>query len=101
MREHVQSLIEDEQKHIQVLERRLTEHRRFVNLLCAKGGVPPLYADAEAETTRVVNPVRADEYYGQPLAKALRTVLERRRTASSGPASVAEFTVRWLWRMQV
>ena len=76
-------------KVIEEAERRLAEQKRVVNGLCESAGKPVLYKDIDKATVNLGN-IRSDSFYGQPLAAAIRVILEMRRAASNGPATVRE-----------
>src|SRR5262245_35595599 len=61
----------------------------MVNSLCGMIGQPAFYAVAEQATAESAGIV-GGEFYGQPLATVVRKILEKRRIAQQGPASVAE-----------
>jgi|GEM_PF-841677 len=89
MSEHVSQTIQMIHGQIRDLERDLSEKKRMVNYLCGLAGQPPLYPESSLETSGI-RPIRSDEYYGQPLATAMRMVLERRQAGNLGPANVGE-----------
>lgn len=89
MSEHLHLSIADFQAQITADEKRLADDKRLVNRLCGKAGIPALYQDAELESS-VSSGIRADEFYGRPLATVMREVLQKRRAANAGPASVQE-----------
>ncbi|MEE8548504.1 MAG: hypothetical protein V3S74_03420 [Alphaproteobacteria bacterium] len=77
-------------KDVGDLERSLLEKKRFANQLCEYAGRPALYADTEASETVSVGSIRPDQFYGQPLATAIRGYLEMRQTSRLGAAQVRE-----------
>src|SRR5690242_16828271 len=85
--DHVERTIEMVQAQISDLEQQLSEKKKIVNSLCGLAGRPPIY---EEEPSRGLTAIRSDEFYGKPLATAVREVLERRKLANLGAASVAE-----------
>src|SRR5690349_12766590 len=90
MSEHVTQTIALVQQEIDSLTQQLAEKKRMVNGLCNLIKQPPMYADADLIPSSGMGPTRADEYYGQPLATAIRMILERRQLAKLGPATVNE-----------
>lgn len=88
MSEHVTQTISMIQCQVNDLERQLIEKKRMVNGLCGLINQAPIYPDAALSPHAGLGPPRDDEYYGQPLAKALRMILERRQLANLGPATV-------------
>jgi hypothetical protein len=87
--EHLQLSIADLQAQITADEQRLADDKRLVNRLCEKAGVPALYQIAESETA-ITAGIRADEFYGRPLATVIREVLQKRRAVNAGPAAVQD-----------
>ena len=59
-------------------------------MLYKLGGAEARYADVEVEESRGTSKIAADEFYGQPLATAVRKILTMRRQGGNGPATVAE-----------
>ncbi len=57
-----------------------------VNTLCTVIGRPPAYAIEEAAAATPTN-IRSDQFYGQPLASAVRTILEMRKQRGLGAAA--------------
>ncbi len=77
---------------IQEHETEIIKHKQFVNQVCAFEGRPPHFNDAELEpenTGRGIA-IRRGEFYGKPLATAVRSYLNRRDKAGLGPATVDE-----------
>lgn len=70
-------------------ETALRKKKESVNTLCAVDNRPAAYVLTDAEAT-VPLKIRPDQFYGQPLASAVRTVLEIRRAQNLGAASVNE-----------
>lgn len=73
------------QSHLQKQEDEVRSTKRLINQLCQRGGDPILYPDAEGETASPTS-LRRDQFYGLPLAAAIRKYLELRR--NMGPATV-------------
>jgi len=88
MSEHVEKTIEIFQAQIHGLESDLTEKKRLVNQLCAAIGQQPIYANVDSVSG--ARALRPDEFYGQPLATAIRMVMERRRAMGLGSGSVTD-----------
>jgi hypothetical protein len=89
MTDAVRNTIELVQADIRVLEGQLTEKRKMANSLCAMIGQPPLYEVAETATAESAG-ITSGEFYGQPLAAVVRKILEKRKSANQGPATVAQ-----------
>ncbi|MDR3483697.1 MAG: hypothetical protein P4M05_02155 [Bradyrhizobium sp.] len=60
--------------------------KEMVNTLCTVIGRAPAYAIAEAAMA-VPTSIRSDQFYGQPLASAVRTILEMRKQRGLGAAT--------------
>ncbi len=72
-------------------ERAASKTKMAINALCDAIDQPPMYAeDAEDGNDGVSLSIRSDQFYGQPLAAAIRTILEMRRKQERGPATVNE-----------
>lgn len=74
---------------IEAAEEKIAEQKRVVNGLCLSAGRPIMYADIERKSGDLIF-IRTDEFYGQPLATAMRSVLEKKRAGGNGPATVRE-----------
>lgn len=89
--EHVQKTINDLQEKIREKEDEVLKSKITVNNLLRLFNLPAVYSElGEPRETPAVGPVRRDEYFGQPLATVVRSILMRRRAANLGPASVNE-----------
>jgi len=80
------------QAKLKQIEREAAKVRSAINLTCEIHGRPPLYAsedDGDGGDSIGLS-IRSDQFYGQPLAAAIRTVLEMRKKLNSGPATVNE-----------
>src|SRR5262245_56963855 len=72
-------------------ERAVQETKRAINAICLAGGEPTRYGDSDFEESSGPSlSIRSDQFYGQPLAASIRTILEMRRALKQGPASVNE-----------
>jgi hypothetical protein len=91
MSEHIQRTIADLQQHLTELEAEGIDLKKTINSLCRRIHQAPIYPDAELERSHsIVGPMRGDEYYGKALASVVRWVLEARKAANLGPATVNE-----------
>jgi hypothetical protein len=63
--------------------------KETVNTLCGVEGRPPAYVLTDAADS-IPTKIRSDQFYGQPLASAVRTILEMRRAQDLGAATVNE-----------
>jgi hypothetical protein len=68
------------------LEAQIREKKTTVNTLCAVAGRENMYALGEPEQA-VPGRIRADQFYGQPLASAVRAILEMRKQQNLGAAT--------------
>jgi hypothetical protein len=90
MSKTVEDAIREFQAEIEADERRLREKKGTVNTLCGVIGRPPIYS-IESEGQRPIGgPIRPDQFYGRPLATAVRDILVMRQAANQGAASVNE-----------
>jgi len=88
--EHIDKTIEELRMKITEKEIELAEMKKTVNQLCKLAQHSPIYtneAEPEKTTTRLL---RGDEYYMQPIARVIGWILERRKMAGVGPATVKE-----------
>ena len=69
------------------LERQATAKKRTVNDLCRVLGRPVMFEDTEAATGFSTRP---DEYYGRPAPEVIRSILEKRKQANLGAATIGE-----------
>lgn len=70
-------------------EAALRKKKETVNTLCGAVGRPPAYA-LESASSVVPTQIRSDQFYGQPLAGSVRTILEMRRAQNLGAATIKE-----------
>jgi hypothetical protein len=68
------------------LEAQIREKKTTVNTLCAVAGRDNMYALDEPEQA-VPSKIRPDQFYGQPLASAVRVILEMRKQQNLGAAT--------------
>jgi len=68
------------------LEAQIREKKTTVNTLCGVAGRDKMYALDEPEQA-VPSKIRPDQFYGQPLASAVRTILEMRKQQNLGAAT--------------
>ncbi|MGX9572540.1 hypothetical protein [Mesorhizobium sp. f-mel] len=82
----IQRLVAD----IDEVEATLLNKKRMVNQLCDYAGRPHMYADAQLIVGAGAGLIRPDQFYGQPLASAIRFYLEMRFARGQGAATVRE-----------
>jgi hypothetical protein len=91
MSDPIQLAITKLQAKLQEHERAASKTKMAINALCEASDLPPMYADADEERRDAVSlSIRSDQFYGQPLAAAIRIILEMRRKQDRGPATVNE-----------
>jgi hypothetical protein len=76
------------QDEIRKQEAKTAEDKRFANKLCERLRIPPAYVITDQQENSVPLSIQADQFYGQPLAGAIRTILEMRRALKQGPAGL-------------
>lgn len=74
---------------ITAMESAIRDKKKTVNTLCGVDGREDMYVLDKAEDA-VPTRVRPDQFYGQPLATAVRTILEMRKAQNLGAASAKE-----------
>jgi hypothetical protein len=90
MSEHIERTIQDLQVKLQTQEQDVIETKRMINSLRGFLNQPPLFTEDQLGTKPSLGGIRADTFYGQPLATAVRMYLEMRRATGQGPATVAD-----------
>jgi hypothetical protein len=85
----VDQVINDLATEITADEAALRKKKETVNTLCGAVGRPPAYTVESAAGT-VPTQIRSDQFYGQPLAGSVRTILEMRRAQNLGAATNRE-----------
>jgi len=71
-------------------EEKVVETKRLINALADAAGRPPVFHDADLAPKASMGSIQPDTFYGQPLNTSIRTVLEMRKAAGLGPASVRD-----------
>jgi hypothetical protein len=71
------------------LEADIRDKKNTVNTLCGVAGRDPMYT-LDAPEAAVPSRIRPDQFYGQALATAVRTILEMRKAQNLGAATVKE-----------
>ena len=82
--------IETLQADLREQEETVARTKKLINDLCERAGEAPLHPDATLAASSGIAAIRADEFYGQPLATAVRRILEIRKTGGFGPAAVTD-----------
>lgn len=89
MSKTVDQVISELAAEITADEASLRKKKETVNTLCGAVGRPPAYA-LEITATALPTQIRSDQFYGQPLAASVRTILEMRRAQNLGAATNRE-----------
>ena len=90
MSEHIRKTVADLAEDVRLKESEVSSLKKLINQLCDKAGMDHLYSGAEAESASKSSVLRSDQFYGQPLATAVRAILEMRKAAGKGAATVNE-----------
>ena len=89
MSEHIRRTIEELQLELRKQEADVADTKQIINKLCVRAGMPPMYAETDPSASSSIQlSIQSDQFYGQPLAANIRTILEMRRASKQGPASV-------------
>jgi hypothetical protein len=80
MSQRLRSAIEELLEDLKQQQEELAETKKTINALCKRLGDAPMFADVAPEHISS-GQVRADQYYGKPLATAAQEYLERRHQA--------------------
>ncbi|MGY3532599.1 hypothetical protein [Bradyrhizobium sp. USDA 4452] len=74
---------------ITAMEGTIRDKKKTVNTLCGVAGREDMYV-LDAPETALPTRIRSDQFYGQALATAVRTILEMRKQQNLGAATVKE-----------
>lgn len=77
------------QKDILDKESEINSAKKTVNLLCGYAGIPSMYQVADMERSADISTLRRDQFYGVPLASAVKDYLRMRGDPKSGGAGAA------------
>lgn len=86
MAKTLEQAINELSAEISELEAGIRKKKESVNTLCEIDGRAPLYVVADSDTA-LPTQIRSDQFYGQPLASAVRTILEMRKQQNLGAAT--------------
>ncbi|MFN0115619.1 MAG: hypothetical protein ACKVPY_13175 [Paracoccaceae bacterium] len=67
----------------------IAARKKMVNVLCGYAGVPPLYQVTEVERSLDVSQLRRDQFFGVPLASAVKEFLKMRGDPKAGGMGAA------------
>jgi len=87
---HIEQTIETLAQEVAEREKEIKDTQRVINSLCRKIGKPDRYVIEDASQEVAVSNLRGDEFYGQPLAKVVRTILLGSKASGAGAMSVPE-----------
>lgn len=90
MSDHIDKTIAELQLTLARQEQEVIKTKQLINLLCGHAGRQPIYASADLESDSNTVAIASDEFYGQPLATAMRKILEKRKASGNGPATPRE-----------
>ncbi len=88
--DHVLRTVEDLQAKLRKQEQEVIDTKKTINSLLRMVGREPIFTEGQLAPELSLGGIKADTFYGQPLATAVRKYLEMRRASSQGPASVSE-----------
>ena len=86
---HTEQTIADLESRLQELDTESRKIKTLINGLCDLMGLPLKYQDIQ-EKANASNALRADEYYGRPLATVVTEVLNKRDDQGLGAATLDE-----------
>ena len=94
MSDHILKTLEDAKDELRKHEEAVINTKRFINQLCAFGGMPQEYKDEELQATTsgigVGIVIRRNAFFGRPLATCVREYLEMRKDKPVKEATLAE-----------
>jgi len=90
MADHIEKTIADLQSRLKEQEEVVNKTKVMINQLCEIMGKRPLYSELEFETSSQSQHIASDQFYGQPLTKSIRAILEMRKAVGNGPSTPKE-----------
>lgn len=90
MSDHVNKTVEMLKGQIQEETEQTYQKKKMVNSLLELEGLPSIYQDIDSTAGECSLSFRSDRFYLQPLATAVRDILEARRASNLGSASIDE-----------
>jgi hypothetical protein len=90
--DHIKKTIDDLKGKIAEYEREIVKKKKGINTILESFDRQPIYGDLESSVSAEAGPIHPGQFYGQPLATAVRAILTGRRLANknAGPATIAE-----------
>src|SRR5208337_2898106 len=91
MSEHILKTIDQAKEELRKHEEAVVNTKRLINQLCAFGGLPAEYQDAELQAPGAVPVViRRNVFFGRPLATCVREYLEMKKDKPVKEATLDE-----------
>jgi hypothetical protein len=95
MSDHILKTLEQAKDELRKHEEAVMNTKRFINQLCAFGGMPPQFNDAELQTSTPGTSlgaitIRRNAFFGRPLATCVREYLEMRKDKPVKEATLVE-----------
>ena len=91
MSDHILKTIEQAKDELRKQEEAVVTTKKLINQLCAFGGMPPMFQDAELQSDiKQAAVVRRNAFFGKPLATCVREFLEMRKDTQVKEASLNE-----------
>jgi len=90
MSEDADKMVVKAQAQLHEVEQKAVNLKRFINQVLEFDGQPPLYNEEAIAPKVSSGSIRSDQFYGRPLATVVREVLEMRKAANAGAATVNE-----------
>jgi hypothetical protein len=89
--DHIRQTIAELQKALIEDQKKVLDKKHLINQLAELAGMGRIYPDAELQGGPSLNlAIQSDQFYGQPLASSIRTILELRKALNQGPATINE-----------
>lgn len=87
--DHFQQSIAALQKTLAEHEQKVVDTKRLINALAEAAGQDPIYS-VEHSGEESLAAIKSDSFYGQPLARCVRQILDMRKASGLSAASVRE-----------
>jgi hypothetical protein len=88
--DHIHKTIETMTTKLAEQEAAVVETKKLINQLCNVVGQPARFTDLSIRPASATGAFKRDDFYGQALSGVVRRILEARKAAGDGPATVAE-----------
>lgn len=93
MKDYHLKTLNDANNKLDSLEREVKRHKMFINSLYEIAGEQPIYRDLDVERNENMPTIQGDQFYKQPLAKAVRMILEMRKKINLSTATHDEIFI--------